>query len=65
MAEHIDKQDEIVNVSLPRKDYETLRELIETRQALSGFKKWLQTGILWAIGAILTVFGLLEVMKRY
>lgn len=65
MSDHIDKQDEIVNVSLPRKDYETLRELIDTRQALSGFKKWLQTGILWAAGSLLTVFGLYEVMKRY
>lgn len=65
MSEHIDKQDEIVNVSLPRKDYETLRELIDTRQALSGFKKWLQTGILWVAGSLLTVFGLYEIMKRY
>ena len=63
--QEIDKQDEIINVSLPRKDYETLRELIETRQALSGFKRWLQTGVLWAAGAFLTVFGLIEVMKRY
>lgn len=60
----IDKQDEIVNVSLPRKDYETLRELIETRQALSGFKRWLQTGILWAAGALMTLLGLHEYFRR-
>lgn len=58
-------QDEIVTVSLPRKDYETLRDLIETRQALSGLKKWLQTGVLWAAGSILTIFGVIEILRRY
>lgn len=62
---HVDPQDEIVTVRLPKKDYEVLRELIGTRQALSGFKKWLQTGFLWAAGSLLTVFGLYEVLKRY
>lgn len=61
----VDKQDEIINVSLPRRDYETLRELIETRQALSGFKKFMQTGILWVAGSILTLAGLYEILKRY
>lgn len=62
---HVDPQDEIVTVRLPKKDYEVLRELIGTRQALSGFKKWLQTGLLWIAGSLLTVLGLYEIMKRY
>ena len=62
---HVDPQDEIVTVRLPKNDYEVLRELIGTRQALSGFKKWLQTGLLWIAGSLLTVLGLYEIMKRY
>ena len=65
MNEDFDKNDEIINVRLPRRDYETLRELIDTRQALSGFKKWLQTGFLWLVGSLLTVFGLFEILRRY
>ena len=62
---YVDPQDEIVTVRLPQKDYEVLRELIETRQALSGFKKWLQTGLLWIAGSLLTLLGLYEIMRRY
>lgn len=62
---HVDPQDEIVVVRLPKRDYEVLRELIGTRQALSGFKKWLQTGFLWAAGSLLSISGLYEILKRY
>lgn len=61
----VGKQDEIINVNLSRRDYETLREIIETRQALSGAKKIISSTILWVAGGLITILGLVEILKRY
>lgn len=52
-TEH-NKQDEVIDVRLPRKDYETLREVIERENAYTWFKSTMRSWWVWAIagGAI-------------
>lgn len=59
------KDDEVIEVRLPRKDYLVMREMIEERQAMTGLKKFLQTRVLWPVGAILSVMGLIEAFRRF
>lgn len=55
----IDERDDIiVNVRLPYKDYKIMRELIEERQAMTGVKKWVTGNVFWLCGGLLSVVGL-------
>lgn len=58
-----DKNDIIVNVRLPYKDYKVLRGLIEERQAMVGVKKWISGTIFWLAGGLLSVLGLFAYFK--
>ncbi|PSH64646.1 hypothetical protein CU103_12235 [Phyllobacterium sophorae] len=52
------KQDEIIEVKIPRKDYETLRDMIEREQSYTYITAYLKSFWLWAvIGGILTVWS--------
>lgn len=57
--------DEVITVTLPRKDYEIMREMIEERQAMKGLKKFLQTKVFWLAGGVLTLLGIYEILRRY
>lgn len=65
MTEDYTKQDVIVEVKLPLKDYQTMREIIEERQAMNGLRKWLTTKVFWLGGGILTVLGVFEAFRRF
>lgn len=56
--------DELIEVRLPLKDYKVMREMINERQAMSGFQKWLSAKVLFYVGSILTILGLIEALKR-
>lgn len=60
-----DKDDEVIEVRLPRKDYLVMREIIEERQAMNGLRKWLTTKVFWFAGGLLTVLGLFEAFRRF
>lgn len=58
------KQDEIIDVRLPRKDYETLREVIERENAYTWFKTTIRSWWVWAIaGGLISIFTLSDVIK--
>ena len=59
------KDDEVIEVKLPRKDYIVMREMIEERQAMNGLRKWLTTKVFWFAGGLLTVLGLFEAFRRF
>lgn len=56
--------DDIIDVKMPRKDYKVMREMIEERQAMKGLKRWLTTKLLFVVGSLLTITGLIEALKR-
>lgn len=57
--DEVDKQDEIVEVKLPRRDYETLRALLERERTYTNLTSYLKSFWIWAIaGGILTVWAL-------
>lgn len=63
MGEH-EQEDTVIDVTMPKRDYDVMREMIAERQAMSGLKKWLTTRVFWLAGGILSIFGLVEVFKR-
>ena len=65
MTEHDTKDDEIIEVKLPRKEYKIMREIIEERQAMNGLRKWLTNRVFWLGGGILTVLGVFEAFRRF
>jgi 5-bromo-4-chloroindolyl phosphate hydrolysis protein len=64
MTQELTKEDEIVEVRLPLKDYKIMREMIEERQAMNGIKRLL-TKIFWVAGGLLSLLGLFEVFRRF
>lgn len=65
MTEHDTKDDEIIEVKLPRKEYKIMREMIEERQAMNGLRKWLTTKVFWFAGGIMAVLGVFEAFRRF
>lgn len=64
MIDEDNKDDEIINVKLPRKDYETVRQIIRERQAMGFIKSWLTTSWVWVVaGGVLTVWALWDKIK--
>lgn len=57
------KDDAIISVQLPYKDYKVMREIIEERQAMNGVKKWLTGNVFWLCGGLLSVLGLFAYFK--
>ena len=64
MSDDHNKEDQIITVQLPLKDYKTMRELIEERQAVDGLRK-IAAKIFWFAGGILSLVGVIEVFRRF
>lgn len=60
-----EEDDVVVHISLPRKDYKILREIIEERQAMNGLKNWITTRLFWLASGVLALFGVYEAFKRF
>lgn len=56
--------DDVIDVKMPRRDYKIMREMIEERQAMRGLKRWVSGKFLFVVGALISVAGLFEVLKR-
>lgn len=55
----VDRQDEIIEVKLPRRDYETLRTMLERERTYSNITNYLKSFWVWAVaGGILTIWAL-------
>lgn len=58
------KGDEIITVLLPRRDYETVRQIIKERQAMSHIKGMLTTTWIWVVaGGLLALWALWDKIK--
>lgn len=64
MQDDLTKDDEIVTVQLPLRDYKQLREMIDERQAMIGMKKLL-TKIFWLAAGLLSILGVVEILKQF
>lgn len=62
---HIDQGDEVINVTLPMKDYQVMREIIAERQAMKGLKRWVTNIVFWLAGGGMTLFGVYEAFRRF
>lgn len=58
------KDDEVIIVELPRKDYRIIRQMIEERQAMNGLSK-IMARLFWFAGGLLAFAGLLDVFRRF
>lgn len=63
MQDDLTKDDEIVNVQLPLRDYRQLRELLDERQAMAGMKKLVQKAF-WLAAGLLSILGVVEILKQ-
>lgn len=52
------RDDELIDVKLPRKDYEMLREMIKKQEAMSWLGRYLKNVGLVAAGGFLTLWAL-------
>lgn len=59
------KDDEVIVVSLPLKDYKIMREIINERKAMDGIKLWFTSRVMWIVGGILSFVGLVEAFRRF
>ena len=64
MTDNDYKQDEIIDVKLPRKDFETLREILERESAYTWLKSTMRSWWLWTVVAgIIGVISLYDIVK--
>lgn len=67
MMEDFQSGDEVVNVKLTIRDYKILREVLDDRKAVNGFKSisrvW-ATRLFWVAGGILSLFGVYDFLIR-
>lgn len=64
-TDELNKGDELVDVRLPRRDYEALREVLEREQAYSWIKRTLRSWWVFAVaGGIVTLITFLDTIKE-
>jgi hypothetical protein len=60
------KEDELINIKLPRSQYELLKVMIKREQAYNWFTNWMRNNVLWVIGGgILTFLLLYDKIQLY
>lgn len=59
------KEDEIVVVQLPRKEYLLMRQMIQREETMSLVWRWMRTFLFVLIGGILTLVTFGETMLKY
>lgn len=65
MTEDPTKNDVIIEVKLPLKEYMIMREMIEERQAMNGLRKWLTNRVFWLAGGVMALLGVFEAFRRF
>ena len=56
--------DEVINVTLSRSDYETLRDIIDRQKSLSWLGKWAKNVLFVAAGGILALIAFGDQLKQ-
>jgi len=65
MTEQDYRDEEIIVVKLPRKDYLILKDVIKREEAYSWFSAWIKSWWVWAVaGGILTLVALYDDFKE-
>ena len=59
------KNDEIIDVKLPRKDYEIMRQMIRKQEALGWLGAYVRNVLLVAVGGFLTLFAFWDSIKLF
>jgi hypothetical protein len=65
MADDLNKDDEIIDVKLPRKDYEIMRDMIRKQEALGWLGQYFRNVILVAIGGFISLFVFWDSIKLF
>lgn len=53
------KQDELIEIKLPRAEYEILKDMIQREQAFNWFKNAIRTNLIWVVGGGIVTFLLM------
>lgn len=59
------RDDEIIDVKLPRKDYEIMRDMIRKQEALGWLGRYFRNVILVAIGGFITLYSFWDSLKLF
>lgn len=65
MADDLNRDDEIIDVKLPRKDYEIMRDMIRKQEALGWLGQYFRNVILVAIGGVISLFMFWDTIKAF
>ena len=58
------RDDELIDIRLPRNEYQVLKEMLKREEALGWFKSWIRTWWVWiGIGGIISIITLFEKLK--
>ena len=58
-------EDDVIDVRMPRKDYEIMRDMINKQKALNWVGRWVKQVVFVAAGGILTVIALWDWIKKF
>ena len=65
MADDLNRDDEIIDVKLPRKDYEIMRDMIRKQEALGWLGQYLRNVVLVGIGGFISLFIFWDTIKTF
>jgi hypothetical protein len=65
MIDDINKEDELVDVKLPRKEFEIMREMIKKQEALGWLGKYFRNVLLVAAGGIITLLAFWDSIQNF
>ena len=65
MTEADNREDEIIDVKLPRRDYEIMREMIKRQAALGWLGSYFRNVLLVAAGGLITLFTFWDTIKTF
>jgi hypothetical protein len=60
----LNKEDEIIDVKLPRKDFEIMRAMIRKQEALGWLGRYITNVLLIAVGGFITLFTFWDSIKN-
>lgn len=65
MIDDINKEDELIDVKLPRKDFEIMREMIKKQEALSWLGRYARNVLLVFAGGVITLITFWENISSF
>ncbi len=65
MSVEKETEDDVIDVRMPRKDYEIMRDMIARQKALNWIGKWVKQVVFVTAGGIITILALWDWISKF